>query len=434
MKMIFLISTLLCLNLYANEKVQLKLENAYRKYSPEYLNSKLDVSRTKSGFYSSIASHLPELTLTFGQRRLNEQTGVPPSNYLNSNRRTERSWGIDLNFPIFDRSKYLSIKKSTIEKSAAIESHKFLDQQVTWKVKSNIGSIYIQKFKIINLNKSIKYFKDIVKTQQEGYRLKAVRIIDLEEAKSNLELLRARKTLEENFLTNAKIQLATLLGKSSQFIEESIVDISNNKDEIVEAIKEHYNLKEVEKRDFNDLLKELSFISTVNNAKVEEIQSKYSQSVHWPKVELRGSYSKEGPRWKDIKDPDNSNRTLGLFVSIPIFQFGKAIADNNSVNSLVEQAHNRKRYGVRQIKESSRNTLLQFRREKMRLKILKDHMASRKRLLKAYREAFRLGRETLNELIKQENNFIESEFALIDSMNNLGSLYEECLFLYGLKG
>ncbi|WP_127717415.1 TolC family protein [Halobacteriovorax sp. HLS] len=427
-----LLTFFISLNIYSAQNISDIVKGQYQLSSSEFLNSKLEVQRTKTNLYSSIASHLPELSFTLGQKRLNEQTGVPPSNYLNSNRRTERSWELDLVFPLFDRTKYLSIQKGLLEKKSASSSHGYLEDQIDWKVKSSLGNIYIQQYKILNLVKSITHFKEILNSQQEGFRLKAKRVIDVEEARSNLLLLKARKTIEENLLVISKEQLAVLLSKSSSYVEELLKDLPMNKDKLLDTIQGHYELDKILTKKINKKLRWEVIEETSNSYKLEEINSKYTQSVHWPKLQIIGSYSKEGASWRDIKDFDNSNRTLGIYLKIPFFQSGKSFSDNKSVNLLIEQSLNKRKYGTRQIIERSKNIKLQFEKEKLRLKILKDHLKSRERLLAAYREAFKLGRETLSELIKQENIFIESQFSLVDSMNNLGSLYYQCEYLYGV--
>lgn len=387
--------------------------------------------------YAVLSTLLPSLDLTLSQRQAKDQVGLPPSNPTLSNKRRERSWGLTGRLPLFDYGKILNWQREDlVHDSKGLEIKEF--EGLVFEQAAMLYVNYsVAKYKVYLLTKGLDLFERYLKKGNEGLRLKERIKSDIEMIKSNVFLLESRKNLEEQNFVEAKKRLINFIGGDEAKLEGLLSVDAENLLPVVEKVVED-RLYFYQKKKFGPKLdkgqileKSLAMKKIQLNHSIDINEAKKVSADLLPKLELRASYNRSGDDWKDLEKAGNRDQSVGVYLNIPLIDGGGHFTKRKESSYRKSMAHLRRDISTETLYQEVRGTIEKFDFQIARIEDLKKYVEAKRQVRNLSQESFRLKRLRIDDLIIQENSYMDALTSYVESLSLTVESYFQLMSLVG---
>ncbi len=360
-------------------------------------------------------------------KKLPTVTGTISGTYINND--TTSAAGVSTTPETFTDKYKISITQNIYdggEKNLEIERSKLIYENAVINFYKTVQDLSLSAVEgyltVINYDKSLeaskKNFDSVSRFLEEvklKYDLGSATITELKNAESAFSIA---KTNLFSAQQNHKVSLKTfksIVGKEAINLEDYI-DIDND-------LNFENILSNVYKNNFNILIAQ-------NNVKIKEIELSKEKSSNKPSLDITASseYS-DGSRIDD--GTENANASIGLTLTIPIFQQNIDKSDIRKINSQILQSE----IEVDDLKESLNIELSNYfknyliSKSSLNTSLLTLEYANT--LLQSTQEEYNLGTKSITDLIEAETNLLNVNVEYFNANKNYLINYFNLLALDG---
>ena len=360
-------------------------------------------------------------------KKLPTVTGTISGTYINND--TTSAAGVSTTPETFTDKYKISITQNIYdggEKNLEIERSKLIYENAVinfYKIVQDLSLSAVEGYlTVINYDKSLeaskKNFDSVSRFLEEvklKYDLGSATITELKNAESAFSIAKTNLfSAQQNYKVSLKT-FKSIVGKEAINLED-YVDIDND-------LNFENILSRVYKNNFNILIAQ-------NNLKIKEIELSKEKSSNKPSLDITASseYS-DGSRIDD--GTENANASIGLTLTIPLFQQNIDKSDIRKINSQILQSE----IEVDDLKDSLNIELSNYfknyliSKSSLNTSLLTLEYANT--LLQSTQEEYNLGTKSITDLIEAETNLLNVNVEYFNANKNYLINYFNLLALDG---
>ena len=319
-------------------------------------------------------------------------------------------WQLRLSQPLFDLSAIAQFERSRYLASIAVFDLENAKHELMLRVAQTYFAILSAQDNLRSLQSQKQAIEQQLAAAQQNFALGGATITDTYEAQSRLDLLNAQLVIAENTLTTEKNQLSRILGRPVQHIAPLHHQATLP---TPEPLDPHAWVQQAS-------LGNLSLMRASLAMQAQQYQLKADQHEHAPTVTLQarsGSQSNMG-----VSGPNTSPRSLdssiGVELSIPLYQ-GGAIASRVRENaSLLQQKHYEQENARRQAEEQVRSYFSGVLAGLHEVKALEAAEKSSRAAWEANQTAYEIGVRINIDVLNAQQQLYETQRALAQARYN----------------
>ena len=381
--------------------------------------AKNNLATSKSGLLYAYGGLMPKVSASTGKNETN-------NNFLISGKTLSINNTVSLNSSItlFDGfANFADINKSNSNIASAEFALKRTMQSVVFETKRR----YLQVLKGAslldvskkNLERSKRQLQRITETNKVGAASKAdVYRQQVATANDELSLIRA-----ENNYENAKADL-------NYYIALPVNEIYN-------YVSPEFNFEDAKNKKtkpLQDLIAKAmevrpDYLALLSAELSAESDLTISKAGHYPTISANASYGLSDKKFNTINN--NKSMSWGLNLSVPLFTgFGTSYAISASENKLLNSKEQSEQIR-REILVDVQKALLDFESTKKELEVTVKNVISAREDLQIAEERYKLGSNTLLDLLVATTNFVKAESDKINAEYNFVFVLEQINFAVG---
>ena len=409
---------------YSNSNKKITLDEALEialSKNTQIFSARNNFRGTKSGLIFAYGGLLPTLTSSTGNSETQNHTLIAGDNTTKN-----FSTSISSRVVLFDGFANTSdINKANANIASAEFGLKRIVQSVIFETKRRylqvLRNASLLKVSQENLKRSQQQLQRITEINKVGAAPKAdVYRQQVATANDELALIRV-----ENNYKNSKADLLYYISLSP---DEDFDYVSPNIDDELKSISN----KKI--KSYNELVNRAieirpDYLASIANKESAESDKTIARAGFYPTVSANGSYTLSDKKFSTIND--NTTFNWGLTFSVPIFSgfatnYAIEIADVKFQNT--EEESNQTK---RQVQVDIRKALLDFESTLKELEVTEKNILSAQEDLRIADERYKLGANTLLDLLVASTNFVRAQSDKINAQYNYLTVKEQLNFAVG---
>lgn len=425
--MYLILISLIFLSIQSQAKIKHEVFNEIKnksfELSPEILQLNTNINQTKASLYSQISLALPQINSFYKKTHDFYST----RNALLGLSNFKESYGVEYEWTLFEKNKYLNYEKKNIEL-------KKLDLELKIKkiqFEGNFTTLFLEHilylYQDLILENSIKKAEMAKKEASIGFEIGQKTKLDKIKSEANLLTLESKKIQIKNEIQkslNKLIEFSGLDLNHFEFLkEQSEVDLLTFIEEFAK-IPSTFDSQSKSESSYELELLELQ-------TKQVNIQNNYLNSFHYPKLQILGSYSNSENNFSNLIHSPFRNHTVSLLLSIPLFNSGHGVL--STIESHYANLLNNKNYEIEKqnFLHSREETLLKINSLQQEIQSLQKNILLYEELNRLTLKSYQLGKSTLIELLDSQDSLFDSKFNLAQLKIQLFSHFQNYLYKSG---
>lgn len=366
--------------------------------------------------WSAGGAWLPRLDwqLSENQSNANMFTGAigPDSRYEQS--------VLALSFPIYRRSTHLNLQLAQSEYELADEDYQGALQETDFKLRQWVGELLVSQYKLAALEKSLSAMQRTLRETKIRFEQGSRSQLDLLRIQAQLTSLESQSLSAQNEVRKNLDRLLQLSGLSLQDLQEADFPLtSGNEEQLEKMIRELTefaplgSMRPASRRDRAQVMNQFAERgraqrSAAINLAISQAKANLVFAKEWPELAVKATQQKVANNWSDLKDSPEG-RTIGVTLTIPIFNFGSGFSVYRESEALVSTA----RIQNDQSLNSSRLQVEQlFDQISLLQKLVQAHELRRNQSFELERltmKSYEFGKSTVQDLLSAQNETLNAK-------------------------
>lgn len=341
------------------------------------------------------AEFLPTLDViaknNFTQNSKSSITGTPQKNHYNQN-----TYGLTLTQPIFYYQQWVQLSKASLQVRAANATYAAAEQDLIVRTAQGYFTVLRSADALKFAKAQHKAFAKFLEQTQQRYKVGLIAVTDVQIAKAKQDNAYAQVIAAENKLTNEQEKLAEITGvpiSHLQFLRKDLLlsppDPTELEKWVNTSIEQNFRLQAAQ------------FLTQAAKAEV-----RLQQGGHMPSLDLNGSVNRST---SNTLAPKNTNSTVGLQITFPLFKGGSVISKSRQAAHLYEKYLKETESLRRQVSSTTRQAYRGVLTQISQVKALKQAIVSNKSALKATEASFNVGTRTIVDVLTSQTSLIQAE-------------------------
>jgi outer membrane protein len=361
---------------------------------------------------------------TFNDQTTNYQAGSPFSAANGNKRYNSNGYGMNLTQPLFRVQNWLTYSEAQLQVAQADAQFKAAEQDLALRVAQNYFDVLIAQDSAQLVEAQKTAITEQMAQAKRNFEVGTATITDTLEAQSRLDLVVAQEVAAKNNLDVKRSSLQQLINEAPKElkplgagfkleapkptdIEQWVADAQNNNPQI--TVAQAY-------------------------ASLADKEAARNQAAHLPTLDLVANYAKGVPSGGSFGANDNSNKSIGVQLNVPLFQGGAVSSKSREAEANQERSKQDLENARRSVTTQTRQAYLGVVSGMAQVQALQQALASSQSLL----DASKLGQEvgirtnldvlnaqqqlysTRRDLYQAEYNYLMSQLRLKAAVGGLG--------------
>ncbi len=390
------------------------------KNNSKVRSSQVDIEIEAYGVGSARADRMPRLDLTAGATRFHYPTPVTPiygsatGVVLPAFDTTIYDAGVTFTLPLY-RGGRLSrgVEIAEIRKSIAEDVYSMTRQELLYNLESAYYKI-IQLEKLVAVNEeTVKQLEAHKRDAQLFFRTGAVAKVELLKTETELAHAKQIALISRNAIESAYELLKTLMG----------IEDMNRKIVLVEGSGMNELTPPLEESMAKAILNRPDYRAAVKRQQLAEARVRLAQGKRLPSLNVTTDYTERSGTDIEFKE----NWSLGLRLTMPIFEGGAISADVNKAKSELVKAGEDERFLRLQIAREVRDAHLNIENAAQRIEVAGTAIESAKENLRIEQLRYKTGAGTSTDVIDAQMVLLRAE------MDYYQALYDKAIAVAYLR-
>lgn len=361
---------------------------------------------------------------TFNDQTTSYQAGSPFSAGNGNKRYNSNGYGVNLTQPLFRAQNWLAYTEAQLQVAQTDAQFKIAEQDLALRVAQNYFDVLIAQDSVQLVEAQKTAITEQLAQAKRNFEVGTATITDSLEAQSRFDLIFAQEVAAKNNLDVKRSSLQQLINEVPKDIKSLGAGFKLDAPKPAEM--------EQWVSDAQSHNPQLAIAQA--NATLAEKEVSRNQSAHLPTLDLVANYAKSNASGGSFGANDNSNKSIGVQLNVPLFQGG-------AVSSKSREAEANQERGRQDLENARRNVTTQTRQAYLgvvsgvaQVQALQQALASSQSLL----DASKLGQEvgirtnldvlnaqqqlysTRRDLYQAQYNYLLSQLRLKAAVGGLG--------------
>lgn len=305
--------------------------------------------------------------------------------------------------PILQRGIVNGVLGSRLGADLGRLSFEIADRDLIINVVKNFFSLLLKKREVETLKKSKDVREQSLQIAQRRSRIGRAQRLDVLQIQTQIALLEPKIQKSENELSSAAAQLAILIGEH----ERRSLQVEGSLDfpqpaELVKSLEP-----------FKAQAPELKSKSLEIQA--SEYKNTAAMTDYWPKLFGEGTWSRSGFKKGDLTNSDSTQWSVGLTLSIPLFQGGQGWFNNQILNAQVGQLRAQQHQLIDQWAQDQVTANEELETAEAMIQSTRRAFDLAQQAVKVARDDYKISNIDALQLLNTEQDLLDSELALNQS-------------------
>ncbi len=421
-------------------------ESPNRTMKPStFMDRLLEISQTKSpdillkakaneqkqfAQWSSVSAWLPRVDWQISANRTNASlyTGIVGADL------DYKQNVFSISLPLYKRGIHLSVLESLNDTQLSKEELLAAKGENDWQVFQLVGSTLIAEYRQAAVLKTLEAAKrtehetkirfeaggrsqlDVLKTQAQLTSLESQSLSAENEIRIALDALLLKTGLNVEDLNAIGFPMGP---QTEQSLEQALSALSRTSEANTESMHALFNQRlsdSPEKGKSEIALEVFDSDSRLKNsieltAKSNELKAKMISAKDWPDLSIKASYQKIANGWSDLKDSTES-RSIGLTLTVPLFNFGSGYASQREATALIEAATLQREQSLKSARQKIEQLVSQLQVLQKLISSLEIRRSQNTELERLTAKSFQLGKSTVQDYLIAQNEAINAKIDL----------------------
>lgn len=391
-----------------------------RAQSPTIAESRQKLDEARANRFKAWSAVTPTLSSSIGySRQADALTSSRPR--FDGQSYHYYSLTATLSQPILYRGAINAVLAARMGSDLGEIAYEIADRDLSLNVVQTFYSVLLKKREVETLKKSKTLRTESLQIAERRSKIGRAQRLDVLQIQTQIALLEPKIQKAENELSTVAAQLAILIGEHER-----------------KSVSVEGDLEIPNPRIILEKLKAAQSTAPELRKKALEIEStEYKNTVamtdYWPKLSGEGTWSRSGFKKGDLTDEDAAQWSLGVKLSIPLFQGGRGWFDNQILNSQVLQ-----------LRSQQRQLLDQWSQEQI---TARDELETAGSMIESGTRAFKLAEQSVKvakedykvanidylQLLNTQQDLLDAELALNQAKYDFISKLTKYTKVYGVR-
>ncbi len=315
----------------------------------------------------------------------------------------DHDYTITLSQPLYRKDRWIALDQARVEVDQADATFAFERQSLMLRVATRYFGVLSNADTLTFARAEQEAFGQQLEQSQQRFEVGLIAVTDVEEAKAGFDLARAQVILAENELDNAREALREVTGEYHTTIatlgEGTPLEmpVPNDIDRWTETALEQ-NLQLAGQR----------YAADRSRLEIQRIES-----GHLPTLDLVGTHGRDV-----VKDStsgggsgirDNTNTTIGLQLTVPIYAGGSVVARTRQSRHLYQREVDELERIRRSVHRQTRDAFLGVRSGISRVEALEQAVKSNEAAAEAIEAGFQVGTRTTVDVLNAKRDLFRAK-------------------------
>ncbi|WP_296051133.1 outer membrane channel protein TolC [uncultured Alteromonas sp.] len=336
--------------------------------------------------------------------------------------RDSTSWGIDLNMSLYDHSRWLGLDQAELTAEQSDATYAAAVQQLIVRTVTSYLDVLRAQDNLDFVQAEKRAIERQLEQTKQRFEVGLTAITDVHEAQANYDSTVAQEIVAENRIELAREALRVITGKYHDRLDVLDTKRFAASAPAPQAVTEWLSIAEESN---------LTLLAQRLAMDVAKMEIDIATAGHYPTLGLSASY---GSQKTEVSSPFFTNETpfqdsqsIGLNVSVPIYQGGQVSAQSDRARALFVSAGQDLELAHRQAIQSVRSSYNDVKAAISTIRALEQAVLSAESALKATEAGFDVGTRTIVDVLNSTRN-------LFDARANLsGARYDFIQAMVSLK-
>lgn len=361
---------------------------------------------------------------TFNDQTTNYQAGTPFSAANGNKRYNSNGYGVNLTQPLFRAQNWLAYTETQLQVAQVDAQFKAAEQDLVLRVAQNYFDVLIAQDSVQLVAAQKTAITEQMAQAKRNFEVGTATITDTLEAQSRLDLVVAQEVAAINNLNVKRSSLQQLI---------------NAEPKDLKPLGAGFKLEVPKPTDIEQWVAEAQntnpqVMVAQASASLAEKEVSRNQAAHLPTLDLVANYSKKNDTGGSFGANDNSNKSVGVQLNVPLFQGGAVSSKSREAEANQERSKQDLENARRNVTTQTRQAYLGVVSGMAQVQALQQALVSSQSLL----DASKLGQEvgirtnldvlnaqqqlysTRRDLYQAEYNYLMSQLRLKAAVGGLG--------------
>lgn len=317
--------------------------------------------------------------------------------------RDTTSWGLNLNMSLYDHSRWLGLDQAELSAEQSDATYAAAVQQLIVRTVTAYLDVLRAQDNLDFVRAEKRAIERQLEQTKQRFEVGLTAITDVHEAQANFDSTVAQEIVAENRIELAREALRVITGKYHDRLDVLDTQRFAASAPAPNAVTEWLDIAEESN---------LTLLAQRLAMDVAKMQIDIATAGHYPTLGLTASY---GDTRTDTTTPFFSNKTpfqnsqsIGLNVSVPIYQGGSVSAQTDRARALFVSAGQDLELAHRQTIQSVRSSYNDVKASISTIRALEQAVLSAESALKATEAGFDVGTRTIVDVLNSTRNLFDA--------------------------
>ena len=324
--------------------------------------------------------------------------------------RDSTSWGIDLNMSLYDHSRWLGLDQAELSAEQSDATYAAAVQQLIVRTVTAYLDVLRAQDNLDFVQAEKRAIERQLEQTKQRFEVGLTAITDVHEAQANYDNTVAQEIVAENRIELAREALRVITGKYHDRLDVLDTQRFAASSPSPQAVTEWLDIAEESN---------LTLLAQRLAMDVAKMEIDIATAGHYPTLGLSASY---GSSKTEISSPFFTNETpfqdsqsIGVNVSVPIYQGGQVSAQTDRARALFISAGEDLELAHRQAVQSVRSSYNDVKAAISTIRALEQAVLSAESALKATEAGFDVGTRTIVDVLNSTRNLFNARANLSGS-------------------
>lgn len=355
------------------------------------------------GYSTSTSESTTQVPVGEGEDRTFELVDV-------NNKRETTSWGINLSMSLYDHSRWLGLDQAELTAEQSDATYAAAVQQLIVRTVTAYLDVLRAQDNLDFVQAEKRAIERQLEQTKQRFEVGLTAITDVHEAQANYDNTVAQEIVAENNIELAREALRVITGKYHDRLDVLDTQRFAASPPSPKAVTEWLDIAEESN---------LTLLAQRLAMDVAKMDIDIATAGHYPTLSLTGSYgdtkTESENRFINNETPFQNSRSIGLNVSVPIYQGGQVSAQTDRARALFISAGEDLELAHRQAVQSVRSSYNDVKAAISTIRALEQAVLSAESALKATEAGFDVGTRTIVDVLNSTRNLFNARANLSGS-------------------